>query len=183
MKYIIFDLEATCWDREKDPLWLRQNELMEIIEIGAVSLATKEGPIGNTFSKFVKPVIERELSDFCKTLTTITQNDVEKADLFPVVLNQFVEWIGSDPVVLCSWGDFDIVQMKKDCTRHEIAFPTVLSQHINIKTEFAKVMQTKPCGMKKALAKAGLPLVGTHHRGIDDAINLASLALLVLPKI
>ena len=35
----------------------------------------------------------------------------------------------------------------------------------------------------EALAKAGLPLIGTHHRGIDDARNIARLAGLVLPQL
>lgn len=54
------------------------------------------------------------------------------------------------------------------------------TQHINLKEEFASVMRVKPCGMSTALKIANLPLVGTHHRGIDDARNIARLAQLIL---
>ena len=36
--------------------------------------------------------------------------------------------------------------------------------------------------MERALARIGLPLEGTHHRGIDDARNIARLAALMLPQ-
>jgi inhibitor of KinA sporulation pathway (predicted exonuclease) len=37
--------------------------------------------------------------------------------------------------------------------------------------------------MKTALAIMNFPLEGTHHRAIDDARNIASLASVMLPHI
>ena len=37
-------------------------------------------------------------------------------------------------------------------------------------------------GMAGALRRVGLPLVGTHHRGIDDARNIARLLPWVLGR-
>jgi len=34
---------------------------------------------------------------------------------------------------------------------------------------------TRPVGMAQALKELGLPLEGTHHRGIDDARNIAHI--------
>ena len=34
---------------------------------------------------------------------------------------------------------------------------------------------TRPLGMKGALAMEDIPLEGTHHRGIDDARNIAKI--------
>lgn len=34
---------------------------------------------------------------------------------------------------------------------------------------------TDEVGMDEALRMAGLPLEGTHHRGVDDAWNIAAL--------
>lgn len=45
------------------------------------------------------------------------------------------------------------------------------------------MMRVKSCGMARALEIAGLPLEGTHHRGADDARNIARLAALVLPRL
>lgn len=40
----------------------------------------------------------------------------------------------------------------------------------------------KKLGMARALEIAGLPLDGTHHRGIDDARNMAKLMPYILGK-
>ena len=42
---------------------------------------------------------------------------------------------------------------------------------------------TRPMGMAQALSFAKIPLIGTHHRGIDDAHNIAQLAMTVLPQL
>lgn len=178
MRYIIVDLEATCWENVRDA------GRMEIIEIGAVELPSAESPPAREFSRFVRPVAEPELSDFCRRLTTIRQRDVDAADDFKTVFPEFVEWIGDDePFVLCSWGGYDLSQFRTDCQRHGLALPASFERHVNLKQAFARRLGIKPCGMNRALARAGLPLTGTHHRGIDDARNIARLAALILPQL
>ncbi len=50
------------------------------------------------------------------------------------------------------------------------------SRHINVKTLFAvKHRLTEEIGIGKALALLGLELIGTHHRGVDDAYNVARI--------
>ena len=68
-------------------------------------------------------------------------------------------------------------------TRHGIELPERFDKHINLKKQVASVFDTKVCGMKRALHRVGLPLDGTHHRGIDDARNTGKLVNLVLPKL
>jgi inhibitor of KinA sporulation pathway (predicted exonuclease) len=34
----------------------------------------------------------------------------------------------------------------------------------------------KPCGLEQALRKVGLEFMGSPHRGIDDARNMANLS-------
>lgn len=64
-----------------------------------------------------------------------------------------------------------------------MAFPASFEAHVNLKQEYARVFRTKVSGMARALEHAGLPLDGRHHRGIDDARNIAKLANLVLPAL
>lgn len=71
MNYIIFDLEATCWENDRT----KQNE---IIEIGAVKLDENLAVIGE-FQTFIKPKLNPILSDFCKKLTSISQEEVDQA--------------------------------------------------------------------------------------------------------
>src|SRR5262249_6181984 len=126
---------------------------------------------------------EPELSAFCKELTSIRQSDVDGAETFWSVFHDFLNWIGSAPFVLCSWGAYDLNQFRIDCRRHGIAVPDSFERHINLKKEFARLYVVRPCGMDAALQRAGLRLDGTHHRGIDDARNIAKLAQLILPRL
>jgi 3'-5' exoribonuclease 1 len=180
MRYIIVDLEATCWEGTGNyyPAGVRPNE---IIEIGAVVLPSAASSAADEFGRFVRPVAKPELSDFCIKLTSITQADVDSAAIFPAVFQGFVNWIGPEPFVLCSWGQYDLNQFRADCGRHDFPLPATFERHVNVKKEFARVFKVRPCGMAEALKHAGLPLEGQHHRGIDDARNIAKLARLVLP--
>jgi len=177
MRYVIVDLEATCWESG------HSRDQMEIIEIGAVLLPSAADKPSDEFARFIRPAIEPTLSDFCKNLTSIAQTDVDNADTFPTVFDDFLKWIGADQYVLCSWGAYDLNQFRLDCQRHGIPFPDQFERHINLKKEFASLFNVKPCGMATALKRVGIPLKGTHHRGIDDARNIASLARLILPQI
>ena len=177
MRYVVVDLEATCWEQGNDP------DRMEIIEIGSVLLESASGPVSREFGAFVRPVVSPQLSEFCKRLTSIRQEDVDSADPFPEVFRRFLDWIGPEPFTLCSWGAYDLNQFRKDCRRHGLELPPAFERHVNLKKEHSRLRRVKPMGMSRALAKEGIPLEGTHHRGMDDARNIAKLAQVILPKI
>jgi len=166
MNYIILDLEATCWENNRS----LQNE---IIEIGAVKV-NANGEVISEFCEFIKPKLNPELSDFCKKLTTIKQEQVDNADEFPEVIKRFQEWIGGD-YYLCSWGFYDKKQFKQDCQFHSLDI-SWLRKHISVKHQHGKFnSEGKPLGIGQALKLEGLELDGTHHRGIDDAKNIAKI--------
>jgi 3'-5' exoribonuclease 1 len=164
MNFIIVDLEATCRESGMD------RTQMETIEIGAVELSS-----GREFQAFIRPVVHRELSDFCKDLTGISQSDVDRAETFPPVFQKFLDWAGAKPFVFCSWGEYDRLQLLQDCERHDFPWPVSLDNHLNVKKLFAQKMAVKLCGMASALNQLGMPLLGRHHRGIDDARNIAAI--------
>ena len=58
MRYIIVDLEASCWEGVRSPD-------METIETGAVALVEADGPLEAEFGAFIRP----RLSEFCQQLT------------------------------------------------------------------------------------------------------------------
>lgn len=170
---IICDLEATCWNNGE------HRQEMEIIEIGAVRI--HQGEIADEFSSFVHPVVHTQLSGFCKELTSISQHQVDEAQPFPIVFSQFIDWIGQASFVFCSWGRYDLHQLQHDVAQHQLPWPVQLDRHLNIKRCFALFRNVQPCGMDRALKLMKIPLDGTHHRGIDDARNIARLTLLMLP--
>jgi 3'-5' exoribonuclease 1 len=175
MKYIIVDLEATCWENKNEP---KQNE---IIEIGAVCI-NENKEIESEFCAFVKPILHPTLSDFCKKLTTIKQSDVDIALHFDKVVVAFKNWIGTEEYVLCSWGFYDKTQLTSDCKLHQLN-TSWLNKHISIKHQHAFLKNlTKPMGMAGALSLEGLKLTGIHHRGIDDARNIAKVFLKYFEK-
>ncbi len=176
MNYVIVDLEATCWEKGSSP------KRMEIIEIGAVKMDGSTFEKLSEFSSFVKPVQEPILSDFCTELTSITQKDVDSVPVFPEVFKDFLKWIGYEPYYLCSWGEYDLKQFKIDCERNSILLPNGFKNHLNIKKKFCELHGIRSCGMKRALQILEIPMEGTHHRGIDDARNIAKIFRWILQR-
>jgi 3'-5' exoribonuclease 1 len=169
MNYIIFDLEATCWDG-----WDKSQN--ETIEIGAVKVNDKK-EIVSEFARFVKPLKHPILSDFCKNLTSIRQEDIDKARHFNEVIDEFKNWIGCDheQYLLCSWGFYDRKQFESDCQIFQLDVAWV-SRHISLKHQHGQIRNLqRAIGMKNALELEGLKLDGTHHRGIDHARNIAKV--------
>ncbi len=169
--YLVVDFEATCANDGS----LRREE-MEIIEVGAVMVDGEMLTALSEFPSFVRPVRHPTLTDFCTELTSITQADVDAAPTLPDVVERWTKW--AEPFggcVFSSWGSYDHNQLVQDCRFHEIAMPFE-QEPINLKAEFSTRLNIRRrLGMKEALSRAGLTLGGTHHRGIDDARNIARL--------
>lgn len=177
MNYIIVDLEATCWNDDQ----LREKYQSEIIEIGAVKVNDKL-EIVDTFQVFIKPKLNLVLSDFCKELTSITQEEVTNGMSFSEAIIRFLSWIGDEPYCLCSWGFYDKKQFKLDCELHNLS-TNWLKHHISVKHQFCANRKIKRVGMPTALKMLEIPLEGTHHRGIDDAKNIAKIFIRVFSEL
>ncbi len=166
VNYIIFDLEATCWDQHN-----RSDN--ETIEIGAVKLNHQAKIVGE-FQKYVRPLKFPLLSTFCKELTTIEQIDIDRADYFYLVNEEFKEWIGNQ-YILCSWGRYDRKQLEADCALSNLETEWI-RRHISLKHQFTKIRSLRRnLGMSKALELEQITIVGTHHRGIDDARSITKI--------
>ncbi|WP_198000962.1 3'-5' exonuclease [Gimesia fumaroli] len=176
--FLIIDLEATCCNQQSVP----RNE-MEIIEIGAVMVDYDSLSAVDEFQTFIQPVRHPQLTPFCTELTSIQQSDVDDAPLFAAAINLLKEWMASyEPALFCSWGDYDKSQFEQDCRYHQIPYPFP-SAHLNLKTQFSRSQgYSKKYGMTGALKRAGISLEGTHHRGIDDARNMARLMPWIVGK-
>ncbi len=170
MNYIIFDLEATCWEITPP------GYVQEIIEIGAV-LIDDYGDMLETFSAFVRPARHPVLSPFCRKLTNISQIDINRARPFHEVMNRFMDWarIDEEDYILCSWGEFDQKLLSADCLRHGFG-DAWLDQYVNLKTEYRRIRGlNKAIGLKKTVEFEGFEFTGEHHRAISDAENLAKV--------
>jgi 3'-5' exoribonuclease 1 len=174
--FVIFDLEATCYGNgEESP----DGFFNEIIEIGALKL-DPDGNVVDKFSKFSKPKYFPKISKFCNELTTITQSDIDYSDDISIVLEEFMIWSIDSHYV--SWGFYDKTQIIKDLIRNDLEtyIERIEDNHSSLKhlhAQWNKLKRNRGVGMNKALVMEGLELDGTHHRGIDDAINISKIFL------
>lgn len=184
--FLVVDLEATCSDRAalegRDRETIKRHE-MEIIEIGVVMLQAVDLAIVGEFQTFIKPVRNPVLTEFCKQLTSIAQQQVDRAPHYPDAIAQFKTWLSQYPnYIFGSWGDYDRKQFEQDSRFHKLPYP-IASEHINLKRLFTDNQGLpKRYGMNQALELASISLEGTHHRGIDDARNIAKLMPYILGR-
>ena len=177
MNFIIYDLEATCW------LGRPPQGVQEIIEIGAVKVSPV-GEVLSSFSSFIKPWVNPVLSGFCKKLTSITQEDVNRARTFPKVVEAFKDWIDiyDEDYVLCSWGKFDVQLLRNDCNLHKLE-DDWLEHHINLKAQYVEIKgHVKYTGLKNTLEREGFEFTGRHHRAINDAENTAKIFIKLIDE-
>lgn len=163
------DIESTCWEGEPPP-----DQCSEIIEIGICTLDVASGERLDQESILIKPLASR-VSEFCTHLTTITQQMVDEGILFSEACLILQNKYSSRRRVWASYGDYDRKMMLKQCCKLDVAYPFG-DTHINIKNILAVMLGfPKEAGMDQALALLDMPLIGTHHRGVDDAWNMAMM--------
>lgn len=182
------DLEANC-DAYPEDLSPEEQELyelqvpsheMETIEVGAVLLDVENGcSVVAEFAEFVRPVLHPKLTGFCQDLTTISQADVDQAAGYAVVAERLQAFLkpyqDQGGVQWCSWGDYDRKQLVADAERLECPAMLDPDRHSSMKRYHWKLYACRGMGLRSAVEAAGLAWLGTHHRGIDDARNLAAI--------
>lgn len=165
---LVVDVEATCWENDSDR---PEDQVGEIIEVGMALVNRTDLTIKRLPSIIVKPATST-VSPFCTKLTTITQAEVDQgipfADACKIINKQ-------GNVAWASWGDYDRIQFERDSKLNGVRFPFG-RRHLNVKELFAQVYDIKKGpGMDQALNMLNLELMGTHHRGGDDAYNIARI--------
>lgn len=173
---LVVDVESTCW--EKNP---PAGEASDIIEIGVTTLdfATLQRVEKRTL--MVKPA-RSKVSEFCTKLTTITPEMVANAGSLADACATLRTELKSRDRLWASWGNYDRKQFQENCDALGAPYPFG-SDHLNAKSLYSLLRgkQRSP-GMAEALDVLGIPLEGTHHRGGDDAWNIAAaLAALLKP--
>lgn len=163
------DLEATCSDDGS----IERHE-MEIIEFGCTVLDLEMNVVAK-FNRFVRPIIHPQLTDFCKSLTTITQEQVDSADDWVTVaseIDDFVKQLDA-PAIWVSWGGFDERLIARSCKMKPIPNP-MPRMYFDLKRLEAASRNTKKClSMRNVMKHYKLMFPGTLHRACDDAAALA----------
>eukprot|EP00672_Neobodo_designis_P026135 CAMPEP_0174828996 /NCGR_PEP_ID=MMETSP1114-20130205/1656_1 /TAXON_ID=312471 /ORGANISM="Neobodo designis, Strain CCAP 1951/1" /LENGTH=483 /DNA_ID=CAMNT_0016062729 /DNA_START=92 /DNA_END=1539 /DNA_ORIENTATION=+ len=194
---VVVDFEATC---EADRA---QQEPQEIIEFPAVLVSTREERVVDEFHRFVRPTKKPTLSTFCQQLTGITQEVVSTADEFPAVVSAFLQWLeghGLDPnhlsgppFIFLTHGDWDLREMLPkqmdhcDLSGKEGYDAQCLRRWINLNPLFDAACCVTPgslprtaSGVESIAVHLQMRVEGRLHSGIDDARNIARIALALL---
>lgn len=183
-KIMIVDLECTCdqrraEDKKEDFIPKVKRKEMEIIEIGAV-IADFQGNVFETFSCFVKPVINPVLTDFCKSLTKIEQSSVDNGVSLKEAITMLSDFALNNNVVFWgSWGLFDDSQIKRETNLKNINIEEMYFSelnYINISNEYMiEKKLSRKIGVGKALNREKMAFEGVKHRAVYDAFNTAKL--------
>ena len=173
---LILDIESTCWEKQPPP-----HEQSEIIEIGLCMLDLHTLERSGKRSILVRPTVSR-VSPFCTELTTLTQADVDKGIPFERACDILRDEYASRDRAWASFGDYDRRQFERQCRDRRIPYPFGNTHH-NIKSLCAILMgQRREIGMAGILDELRIPLEGTHHRGHDDAWNIAAIFAALLRR-
>lgn len=169
MNYVILDLEWNTAFSKIDGQFIN-----EIIEFGAVKLNEKLEII-DEFSSFVQPQIEKKLRTRVKTLTNISNSDVENAETFETVCEKFTKWTGDiENTLIMSWGEMDIRALMSNCKYfYGDYFIPFVKYYIDLQAYFMQ-MKGLPKGNQIGLSNAASmidvnPDDFVHHRALNDS--------------
>ncbi|USX56498.1 3'-5' exonuclease [Lentzea sp. HUAS12] len=166
---LVIDVESTCWEGSPPP-----GEVSEIIEIGICPLEVASGKRGERRSVLVRPS-RSSVSPFCTSLTTLTAEQVSSGVSFAEACSLLRKEFRSDRRVWASYGDYDRKMFERQCADFGVRYPFG-PRHVNVKTLFALAHALpREVGMAEAVRLTGRRIDGTHHRGHDDAFNIAGL--------
>ncbi|XP_045142897.1 3'-5' exoribonuclease 1 isoform X2 [Echinops telfairi] len=179
----IIDFEATC--EEGNP----PEFIHEIIEFPVVLLNTHTLEIEDTFQQYVKPEINTQLSDFCISLTGITQDQVDRADTFPQVLKKVIDWMKLKELgtkykySILTDGSWDMSKfLNIQCQLSSLRYPPFAKEWINIRKSYGNFYKVPRSQTKLTimLEKLGMSYDGRPHSGLDDSRNIARIAVRML---
>src|SRR5262249_21050955 len=121
---------------------------------------------------------------YCTGLTSITPEMVAGAPPLEAVLRELGDSVpGLGRLAWASYGDYDRRMLERTAAELGLRLPFGPT-HLNVKHLFALAWDLdREVGMDEALRLAGEDLAGTHHRGGDDAWNIALLLVRCLRRL
>ena len=169
-RILVVDVEATCWAAGEQPAGAEA----EIIEIGVAEVDVASATVVSNTGLLVRPQ-RSTVSAFCTQLTTLTQEQVDAGVPFEQACAVLRKQYKSDLRPWASYGDYDRSQFERQCAAFGVRYPFGKT-HLNVKSLLALVRALpREVGMDEGLRLLNLPLEGTHHRGGDDARNIAKI--------
>ncbi|KHJ47445.1 exonuclease [Trichuris suis] len=180
--YCVIDFECTCEEHADIRTYPH-----EIIEFPAILIDARTRLEVAEFHSYCRPVQNARLSRFCESLTGIHQETVDKAPLFEDVVNDFQAWLARNvddlnknvAFVVDGPTDFGrFLQYQYSLINQEI--PDRFHQWIDIRIAFQRSVKATRPHLMSMLKKIGESFEGRRHSGMDDARNIAKIAVWLL---
>jgi len=185
-RYLVcVDFEATC---DYAPVPLVSTQSAEIIEFPWVVIDTETMQIVDAQHFYVKPDNLAGVTSFTSKLTGITTNMLVEKENLQAVLKKFHCYLRQKFGVnfrILTDGLWDLqVQLRNEAKRKNIVLDWYFQQYFDIKHEFKNFLpyfsdKYQP-GLKAMLEAFGMNFEGRQHSGLEDAKNIARLALHML---
>ena len=176
---LFFDCEYTCWENSLKTLWSDPQYPSELLQIGIAVYNIKEKKYLKEFSSFAKPEINPHLSNYCKNLLKISQEEIDNAKKFPVVSSQisgFIDLYCNYSLYICSWGD-DYNRISDNAFRSKANDPFATLPRMNLMEEAIKGFGIKDSHLLRddLKEKLGLKPVLNRHEAVADAVDLLDI--------
>ncbi|UJR07453.1 hypothetical protein I4U23_011740 [Adineta vaga] len=179
----VIDFEATCM--AKPPVYASQY-IQEIIEFPIVLIDVTERKIIDTFHSYCQPVVQPILTDYCKDLTGLTQEQVDNALVFRDVFMNVEKWLidrnlisnSEQKCLFITDGPADFNRyLRMQCEISNLTYPKWAHQWFNVKKAFAEFYSVKPGRIHKMLEDLHIQPYGNLHSGLDDATNIGRIVI------
>ena len=165
-QYIVLDIEFT-----------KSKERTEIIEIGAQRLLSynygtrvKES---DSFNKLVKPLHlpKQSLLD----LLGMKKEDLQEAQNFANVFQEFLEWVGDEDTFYVVWGTRDPKIIEKECKNYYLVKEFQSMDFIDIQSYTVLQDKIKTLPSLASMVKKYGEFEGKQHNALNDAVNTSKI--------
>ncbi|CAD8153080.1 unnamed protein product [Paramecium octaurelia] len=171
---ILFDIQVAQVEDN------RQNYHQEIIEISAQVYNIDQRKRVQEFQKYIKPVDNPIISEYCTKQTGIKQFQINNGVSLQQAINQLTDIFKElGRFCIITQGDIDLIILKKEAERKKVKLVRNFTYYINIKKVFPKSLRSKTSlkdpSMTEMLECCGLLQYGNHESGTAKVVNLANL--------
>lgn len=170
MNYIVLDLE---WNQSPNGKEDSVEHIpFEIIEIGAVKL---DGSLQQTdeFHRLINPQVYKKLHYKICEVTHIDMNRLRRdGEDFAGVMEEFLEWCGSEDYYFCTWGSMDLTELQRNMVYYgmENPFPRPLLYYDIQKLYCLQYGDGKnKVSLDQAVQLQDMVQERPFHRALDDA--------------
>ncbi|MBQ3568983.1 MAG: exonuclease domain-containing protein [Anaerotignum sp.] len=185
MNYIVLDLEFNQSFPFKNGKKVEPNPEcpFEIIQIGAVKLNDSFEQT-DTFNALIRPQIYPRLHPFVEKITGIHAEMLADQPDFAEAYKGFLQFIGNEPAILCTWGGDDIKSLFRNILFYDLDADALTDQYLNVQPFAAQYLNHEPgkaIGLKNAVEALGIPEGNTFHDALNDAVYTAKIFAITHP--